>query len=194
MTSLRGIARTTAVVALAGGLTVLSPLAAPAQAHGIIELDEGSAVAGTTGVMTLEVQHGCLPAEPTVQVEAFVGAPWRAVKPQAVPGWTSSVRKQAKGGWHITWVNQGAPIPFGTATFFPITVAWPKTAGTYGMSVMQLCTDGTTYYWNDKYTPATATADSPPLTPKPEVLVVAKKTASSSAKPSSTPTAQKHMH
>jgi uncharacterized protein YcnI len=174
MTSLRGIARTTAVAALAGGLAVLSPLAAPAHAHGIIELDEGSAVAGTTSVMTLEIQHGCLPAEPTVQVEAFVGAPWRAVKPQAVPGWTSSVRKQAKGGWHITWINQGTPIPFGTPTFLPIKVAWPKKTGTYGMSVMQLC-PGSSYFWNDKYAPAQENVPSPPLTPRPEVLVVAPK-------------------
>jgi len=128
--------------------------------------------------MTLEIQHGCLPAEPTVQVEAFVGAPWRAVKPEPIAGWTSSVTKQASGGWHITWVNQGTPIPFGTATFFPITVSWPKNPGTYGMSVMQLC-PGTSYYWNDKYTPATASLPSPPLTPLAEVLVVAKKTKTS---------------
>jgi len=76
--------------------------------------------------MTLEIQHGCLPANPTVQVEAFVGAPWRAVKPEPVAGWTSSVTKQANGGWHITWVNQGTPIPFGTATFFPSWLPGPK--------------------------------------------------------------------
>ena len=146
--------------------------------------------------MTLEIQHGCLPANPTVRVEAFVGAPWRAVKPEPIAGWTSSVTKQANGGWHITWVNQGAPIPFGPATFFPITVAWPKTAGTYGMSVMQLCTDGTTYYWNDKYTPATATLTSPPLTPLAEVLVVAKKTTTQakSTTPTSKPSAPAHAH
>jgi uncharacterized protein YcnI len=173
-----------------------TPLAATASAHAIIQLKGVSAVAGSTSAMTLEIQHGCLPSESTLQVQAFVGKPWRAVKPQTVPGWTSRVTKQAKGGWHITWVNQGAPIPFGTATFFPITVAWPKNAGAYGMSVMQLCTDGTTYYWNDKYTPATATADSPPLTPRPEVMVVAKKaaSASASAKPSSTPPAKPHAH
>lgn len=125
--------------------------------------------------MTLEIQHGCLPAEPTVQVEAFVGAPWRAVKPEPIAGWASSVAKQANGGWHITWVNQGIPIPFGTATFFPITVSWPKKPGIYGMSALQLC-PGSSYYWNDKYTPATASLSSPPLTPLAEVSVVAKKT------------------
>lgn len=49
--------------------------AAPASAHAIIDLGGVSAVAGKTSPMTLEVQHGCLPAEATTQVEAFVGAP-----------------------------------------------------------------------------------------------------------------------
>ena len=177
-----------------GVLAIATPMISTASAHAIIELKGVSAVAGTTSAMTLEIQHGCLPSEPTVQVEAFVGKPWRAVKPQPVAGWTSTVTRQAQGGWHITWVNQGAPIPFGTATFFPITVAWPKTPGTYGMSVMQLCTNGTSYYWNDKYSPASATADSPPLTPRPEVLVVAKGSTSATSKPSSSATASAHMH
>jgi uncharacterized protein YcnI len=188
--------RASVITAALSAFALTTPLAATASAHAIIQLNGVSAVAGKTSAMTLEIQHGCLPSESTVQVEAFVGKPWRAVKPQAVPGWTSSVTRQAKGGWHITWVNQGAPIPFGTATFFPITVAWPKNAGTYGMSVMQLCTDGATYYWNEKYTPATATADSPPLTPKPEVLVVEKQdsSASTTSTPSSTTATQAHKH
>lgn len=157
-----------------GSITSSSPLLASASAHSIIELNNVSAVAGKTSAMTLEIQHGCLPSEPTLQVEAFVGSPWRAVKPTPVAGWTSTVTEQAKGGWHITWVNQGTPIPFGTATYFPITVSWPKNPGTYGMSVMQLC-PGSSYYWNDKYAPATASLPSPPLTPLAEVLVVAKK-------------------
>ncbi len=182
-------------IAAIGALAVCSPLASTASAHAIIELKGVSAVAGTTSAMTLEIQHGCLPSQPTVQVEAFVGTPWRAVKPQTVAGWTSRVTKQPKGGWHITWINQGTPIPFGTATYFPITVAWPQIPGTYGMSVFQVCSDGSTYYWNDKYTPATATADSPPLTPKPEVMVLAKKDASqgTSSKTTSSSSAT-HMH
>jgi uncharacterized protein YcnI len=166
-------------------IALASPLVTNASAHAIIRLNGISAVAGSTSAMTLEIQHGCLPPESTVQVEAFVGKPWRTVKPQAVPGWTSSVTRQAKGGWHITWINQDEPIPFGKPKLFPITVAWPEKAGTYGISVMQLCTNNSTYYWNEKYSAASATADSPPLTPKPEVLVVAKKSTSPST--SSTP-------
>jgi len=177
-----------------GVLAIATPMISTASAHAIIELKGVSAVAGTTSAMTLEIQHGCLPSEPTVQVEAFVGAPWRSLKPQTVEGWTSTVARQSGGGWHVTWVKHGDPVPFGTATFFPITVAWPKTAGTYGMSVMQLCTGGHSYYWNDKYTPATATADSPPLTPRPEVLVVAKQGASAAPAPSGSATAMAHMH
>lgn len=146
--------------------------------------------------MTLEIQHGCLPSEPTVQVEAFVGAPWRAVKPQQVSDWTSTVTQQSTGGWHVTWVKRGEPVPFGTPTHFPITVTWPKTPGTYGMSVMQVCSDGSTYYWNDKYSPASATTDSPPLTPKPEVAVVAKQgnAKSRTAQPSRVFPADSHAH
>ena len=177
-----------------GALLVVCTVASPASAHGIIDLKGVSAVAGKSSVMTLEIQHGCLPSEPTLQVEAFVGAPWRAVKPQAVAGWTSSVTKQSKGGWHITWKNQGVPIPFGTATFFPISVDWPTTPGTYGMSVMQLC-PGSSYYWNDKYAPATANVPSPPLTPRPEVLVVASKDAAApKSKATVAPSTSAHMH
>jgi uncharacterized protein YcnI len=175
-------------------LAVGSPLVSMASAHAIIELKGVSAVAGSTSAMTLEIQHGCLPSEATFQVEAFVGSPWRAVQPQQVDGWTSSVAKQPKGGWHVTWVKQGEPVPFGTRTFFPITVAWPKSPGTYGMSVMQLCTHGTSYYWNEKYSPASATSDSPPLTPRPEVLVVSKSSASATPKPSASATPMAHMH
>jgi uncharacterized protein YcnI len=184
----------TATGSALGALFVLGAAVSPASAHGIIDLKGVSAVAGKSSVMTLEIQHGCLPAEPTVQVEAFVGKPWRAVRPQPVAGWTSSVTKQAKGGWHITWKNQSAPIPFGTATFFPISVDWPTTPGTYGMSAMQLC-PGSSYYWNDKYGPATAEAPSPPLTPRPEVLVVASKDAAvSKSKATAAPSTSAHKH
>lgn len=188
--------RTTIAVASLSAFALITPFAATATAHAIIRLEGVSAVAGATSSMTLEIQHGCLPAESTLQVEAFVGKSWRALKPQNIDGWSTTVAKQANGGWHVTWKRVKDPVPFGTPTFFPISVSWPKTPGTYGMSVMQLCTNGTSYYWNEKYLPASATNNSPGLTPKPEVLVVAKPTSSapSTSKPSSTPTTQKHMH
>ena len=148
-------------------------LAAPASAHAIIDLDGVTAIAGKTSGMTLEIQHGCLPAEATTQVEAFVGRPWRAVRPRAVPGWQATVQRLANGGWHVTWVSLGPPIPFGTPTFFPISVGWPSKPGTYAMHVTQQCTNGTSYDWNEQYGPATADTPSPPLTPRPEVHVVA---------------------
>jgi uncharacterized protein YcnI len=160
-------------IAMATSLTVgLS--AAPASAHAIIELDGVTAVAGSTSGMTLEIQHGCLPAEATTQVQAFVGRPWRSVRPGPVPGWQVAVEKLAQGGWHITWQNLGTPIPFGTATYFPITVGWPSKPGTYAMHVTQQCTNGTSYDWNEQYGPATADTPSPPLTPRPEVHVAAR--------------------
>jgi uncharacterized protein YcnI len=190
------LTRTAITAAGLSGFALITPLAATASAHAIIRLEGVSAVASATSAMTLLIQHGCLPSEPTVQVQAFVGKPWRSVKPQKVDGWTSSVKKQAKGGWQITWINQGEPIPFGKETLFPITVSWPKTPGTYGMSVWQLCANGSTYYWNEKSTAATATVNSPPLTPRPEVLVVEKQasSASTTSTPSSTMPAQAHKH
>lgn len=146
----------------------------PASAHAIIDLNGVSAVAGSASPLTLEIQHGCLPAEATTSVEAFVGKPWRAFTPGVVPGWQATVAPLPKGGWHITWTNLGQPIPFGTATFFPVTVEWPAKPGTYSMRVTQQCTGGTSYDWNQKFRPATATSPSPPLTPRPEVQVVGK--------------------
>jgi uncharacterized protein YcnI len=184
--SVTRLCQVTAALAL---ISLASPLITPASAHAIIELNGVSAVAGQTSDMTLEIRHGCFPLEPTVQVEAFVGKPWRAVTPKPIDGWTSTVARQPNGGWHITWVNQGQPVPFGTNTYFPITVSWPRNPGAYGMSVMQLCPGGHSEYWNVKYAPASAKADSPPLTPRPEVLVVAKGSSSSSPVPTARPSA-----
>ena len=62
------------------------------------------------------------------------------------------------------------------------------------MSVMQLC-PGSSYYWNDKYAPATANVPSPPLTPRPEVLVVASKDAAApKSKATVAPSTSAHMH
>ncbi len=177
----------------AAGLTslvVMGLAAGPAAAHAIIELESVSAVAGETSAMTLEIQHGCLPAEATTQVQAFVGRPWRAVRPAPVTGWEASVKRLARGGWQITWTNLGEPIPFGTATFFPIEVDWPKKTGNYGMRVTQQCTDGTSYDWNEKYRPATANRPSPPLTPRPEVQVGA---GAEKRAPRTSPTAPAHL-
>lgn len=176
-------------------LVVVGVGAAPARAHAIIDLGGRSAVAGTTSVMTLEVQHGCLPSEATLQVEAFVGAPWRALRPGAVAGWQATVAPLPRGGWHITWANQGAPVPFGTATFFPITADWPTRPGVYSMRVTQQCTNGTSYDWSEQYRPATANHPSPPLTPRPEVLVVAKpEPPSPSPRPRATAPIDAHAH
>jgi uncharacterized protein YcnI len=169
----RPVIAASAACLLGLGAIALAPVG-PASAHAIIQLNGVSAVAGSTGAMTLEIQHGCLPAEATTQVEAFVGTPWRAVTPGQVAGWRSSVERLPKGGWHIVWTNLGEAIPFGTATFFPITVDWPTKPGAYSMRVTQQCTNGTSYDWNTKYGPATANRPSPPLTPRPEVQVVAK--------------------
>ena len=62
---------TTAGLGIAlGAFASIVLLAAPASAHAIIDLDGVTAVAGRSSAMTLEIQHGCLPAEATTQVDA----------------------------------------------------------------------------------------------------------------------------
>jgi uncharacterized protein YcnI len=142
-----------------------------AAGHAIIDLEGNDAVAGTTSVMKLEIQHGCSDSLPgVVEVQAFVGKPWRKIRPLAVAGWSTEVSVRKSGGYQITWKNLGQPGAFGTPVFFPLKVSWPKKAGTYGMTVLQLCPGGSTL-WNTEFTAATADAPSPPLTPLPEVQV-----------------------
>lgn len=189
----RSFTRAAGTGALASGL-LLGPAVSPAAAHAIIDLTGVAAVAGGSGPMTLEVQHGCLPAEATTMVEAFVGRPWRSVQPADVAGWQVETAPLPKGGWHITWTNLDAPIPFGTPSFFPITVGWPLKPGTYAMRVTQQCTNGTSYDWNQTYGPATATTPSPPLTPRPEVQVSAKGQTASRARSDASTHVTRHPH
>jgi uncharacterized protein YcnI len=152
---------------------VLAASAAPASAHAIIELNGADAVAGHTSVMTLEIQHGCITAaDGTQQVLAFVGKPWGRVAPKPVEGWSIATKRLSAGGQQITWTKQGEPQPFGTPVYFPMRVTWPTSPGVYGMSVTQACPSGTTT-WDVKDGPATANAPSPPLTPLPQVKVLA---------------------
>ncbi len=159
-----------------GGLVIISAVlsSSPANAHAIIDLNGVAAVAGQTSGLTLEIQHGCLTGQDgTTQVTAFAGKPWGAIKPAAVIGWTSVSARLANGGQQITWTIQGAPQPFGRPVFFPMTVNWPKSAGSYGLRVLQVCPSGVTW-WDTPFTPATAAAPSPPLTPLPQVQVLAR--------------------
>jgi uncharacterized protein YcnI len=167
--SRRSLRYVLASTSIAGALLAASmPLAS---GHAIIDLEGQDAVAGTTSVMKLEIQHGCVDGTPgVIEVQAFVGKPWRKIRPLAVAGWTSEVKKQKKGGFQVTWKNQGEPIAFGTPVFFPVKVSWPKKPGKYGMTVFQQCPGGSTL-WNTEFTAATADAPSPPLTPLPEVEV-----------------------
>lgn len=152
------------------GLLVVAVMPS-ASGHAIIDLEGKDAVAGTTSDMKLEIQHGCSDSLPgIVEVQAFVGKPWRKIRPLAVTGWSTEVSVQKSGGYRITWKNQGEPVDFGTPVFFPLKVSWPKKAGTYGMTVLQVCPGGSTL-WNTEFTAATGDAPSPPLMPLPEVQV-----------------------
>ncbi len=162
-----------ALLAGASILTVVVVAAAPVQAHAIIELNGADAVAGRTSLMTLEIQHGCITvADGTQLVLASVGKPWGRVVPKPVDGWTITAKKLASGGQQVMWTKQGEPQPFGTPVYFPMLVTWPTTPGVYGMSVTQACPSGTTT-WDIKDGPATANSPSPPLTPLPQVKVLA---------------------
>jgi hypothetical protein len=147
--------------------------AAPASAHAIISLGGVDAVTGQTSRMTLEVQHGCLSDEDGVlQVLAFVGKPWGRLRPQPVAGWSMKRATLASGGQQITWTkDDGVPQVFNVPVYFPIDVTWPSRPGVVGMTVTQVCAQDTTT-WNTPAAPATASTDSPPQTPMPQVKVL----------------------
>lgn len=167
----------TSLTACALGVAAVAGLgiaAAPsASAHAIVELNGDPAYAGRTSVMTLEVQHGCLANEVGIQkVVATFEKSFGKVRPKPVSGWASKVREAPRNGQRIVWVLKGAVPAFNQPTYFPMKIAWPKTPGVYGVPVTQVC-DGEIDHWNIPDAPATANKPSPPLTPLPQVQVLA---------------------
>lgn len=154
-------------------LTAGVATAGPVSAHAIISLDGVAAVAGKRSAMTLEIQHGCITKQTgTVAVDAAIPKSWGRVVPAPVAGWDVTIERAASGARTLHWVKQGDPQPFGTPVFFPLQIRWPAKPGVYGMTVTQTCPDDVTT-WGTPDAPATADAPSPPLTPLPQVQVVA---------------------
>lgn len=172
--------------AVLGGAALSVVGASGASAHAIIDVGDTDAVASAKGTMTLEIQHGCLTNEDgVIQVLAFVGKPWGRITPKPVQGWTSKIER-AGSGQQVTWTKiDGDPQVFNDPVYFPMTVVWPAKAGVYGMTVTQVCPSDTTT-WNTPPVPAVANAPSPPITPMPQVQVMAagSENSSSSTEPS----------
>jgi hypothetical protein len=164
---------------------------AGASAHGTLNLYGKDAFTNKTGTLTLTIPHGCGPnGTSTTKIVMTLGSAWQAAKPTAVAGWTSSVKRAAKGQRTLTWLATGGGLPNAEIGDFPIRVRWPKKAGTYNTPTAQYC-GSQLMDWND---PFNAAADGdlsyPANYPVPRVKVhrAAKKhapTAVTGAAPSS---------
>ena len=168
--SLRTVSITAASLLTAAG--VLAAGVVPAEAHAIIELNGKQAYAGQTSIYTMEIQHGCMSNEgQTLKVMVFYGAAFRNLVPRHVAGWKSRVVAGHNGGHTVVWTTQGAAQVFNVPLYLPTRVTWPHRAGVYGIPVKQFCKGGTSVAWTTPFTPATANAPSPPLTPLPQIQV-----------------------
>ncbi|MEI7692570.1 MAG: DUF1775 domain-containing protein [Actinomycetes bacterium] len=147
-------------------------LAAGASAHGTLNLYGKDAFANKTGTLTLTIPHGCLPdGLSTTKIVMQLSSAWQGAKPKAVAGWKSSVKRAANGQRTLTWLATGGGLPNAEIGDFPITVRWPKKAGTYNTPTAQYC--GTQLMdWKDPFN-AAADGDLPyPATyPVPRVRV-----------------------
>ena len=184
--------RLTKCAVAAAAVTTASLVAiAGASAHGTLNLYGKDAFTNKTGTLTLTIPHGCGPnGTSTTKIVMTLGSAWQAAKPTAVAGWTSSVKRAAKGQRTLTWLATGGGLPNAEVGDFPIRVRWPKKAGIYNTPTAQYC-GSQLMDWND---PFNAAADGdlsyPANYPVPRVKVhrAAKKrapTAVTGAAPSS---------
>jgi hypothetical protein len=170
-----------AIATMAAAVASLA-LAAGASAHGTLNLYGKNAFANKTGTLTLTIPHGCGPdGLSTTKIVMQLSSAWQAAKPAAVAGWKSSVKRAANGQRTLTWTATGSGLPNAEVGDFPITVRWPKKAGTYNTPTAQYC--GTQLMdWKD---PFNAAADGdlpyPANYPVPRVRVHAAATRAPSA-------------
>ena len=154
---------TTALVA--GGIAA----SLPASAHSIIDLTGATAYAGK---MTMEIQHGCMPSQPTNKVVTFFKASFGDIVPLKVKGWTSTTGVRPNGRKYVIWQTTTAPQPFANPLYLPMRITWPTKAGEYGMPTRQFCVGGGSWFWQTQWQPASADVPSPPVEPLPSVMVL----------------------
>ncbi|CAB5029158.1 unannotated protein [freshwater metagenome] len=143
-----------------------------ASAHGTLNLYGKDAIADKSGKLTLTIPHGCGPnGTSTTRIILKLGSAWQAAKPAAVAGWKSSAKRAANGQRTLTWIATGGGLPNADQGDFPITVRWPKKAGTYNTPTAQYC-GSQLMDWKDPFN-AAADGDLPyPATyPVPRVRV-----------------------
>lgn len=152
------------------GLSIFS--AVPASAHSIIELNGAPAYSGRTSAMTMEIQHGCMPSQPTNKVVVFFKASFGDIVPLKMKGWTATTGTKASGRKYVIWQTATSPQPFPTPLYLPMRITWPTRAGEYGMPTRQFCVGGGHWFWDTQWHPATADVPSPPIEPLPSVMVL----------------------
>jgi hypothetical protein len=144
----------------------------PASAHSIIDLTGATAYAGKTSKMTMEIQHGCMPSQPTNKVVTFFKASFGDIVPLKVKGWTSTTGVRPNGRKYVIWQTTTAPQPFANPLYLPMRITWPTKAGEYGMPTRQFCVGGGSWFWQTQWQPASADVPSPPVEPLPSVMVL----------------------
>lgn len=157
------------VAAIAGVVLATAP---QASAHAIVDLRGDPAYAGHSSLITLEIQHGCLQNQSGVDtVIVHLPKAFRVVQPGSVAGWKVSAGRTSKGAHRVVYTLTGTRPDFGTPTYFPLTIGWPKRPGVYGVPVKQKC-KGAVNIWDVPDRPATADQPSPPLYPLPQIRVL----------------------
>ena len=164
------------VATLAVGLAALVAVPA-AGAH--VTANPSEAPAGSFAVISLRVPHGCEDS-PTTSLTVKIPEGSIFVTPQAVPGWTSSVKTATlatpiesegetvtEGATEVTWT--GGPLDPHEFTDFGLSMQLPDKAGeTVWFPAIQRCEQGTT-----RWIKIPVAGQEEPDTPAPGVTLVA---------------------
>jgi len=166
----------------AGAMGIVATLASQPAAFAHVSITPGTVEPGAPAVIAFRVPNESDTAS-TVRLEvAFpADAPLASATPQAVPGWTITVRKQAldkpvhtatgtSGEQVQSIVWEGGQLTPGTFGEFPVRVgAMPSTPGALTFKTLQTYSDGTVSRWIE----ATEPGQPEPEHPAPTVTIAA---------------------
>ena len=148
--------RTLGTLGATAALAVL--LAAPAAAHTTAQ--PGTATAGSFGVVSMRVPHGC-EGQPTEVLTVRIPEGVVSVKPEQVPGWTAETvigeyeepvtfyGEELTGGVvEVRWTaDAGEALPDDRYRDFGLSVRFPEEPQELYFPAVQTCTDGSEAAW-----------------------------------------------
>ena len=126
---------------IVGAALVALGLTGVAQAH--VEVTTNNApVEGTTGIITMHIEHGCEDAGGTLyDTDRVVTQLPKAFTGVTLPkhrGWTGTVTATSSGT-RVQWKTTGAKLGKHTPGKFAIAVAYPAKPGMFGLPTVQYC-------------------------------------------------------